>query len=160
MQRFFGTKHIFGYGPAFIAVAAEELQNPARLRCEAFVTFPKTSHPARVAYDRLIYNVPNDQVAPLDALPVDLPAMFDEGMYLARQLLMNFQEGACRKSRDASWLEEIPFEEIDEGIVRRMWMRGYHRKAFKVIAHRAQVQSLSQFVGGLQALPLMLREET
>ena len=28
MHRFFGTKYIFGYGPAFIAVAAEELQNP------------------------------------------------------------------------------------------------------------------------------------
>jgi hypothetical protein len=85
--------------------------------------------------------------------------MFDEGVFLARQLLMHFQEIACRKSRDANWLEELPFEEIDEGIVRRMWMRGYHRKAFKVIGHRAQVQSLSQFVGGLQGLPILLPDD-
>ena len=41
MHEFFETKHIYGFGQAFIAVAAEQFQNPDRYCCEAFVAFPK-----------------------------------------------------------------------------------------------------------------------
>jgi hypothetical protein len=157
MHEFFETKHIHGFGPAFIAVAAEQFHNPERYCCEAFVAFPKTTQPARVAFDRCTFTVPAGQVAL--HVPIDLKRMLEEGRYLARQRLKRYQQIAYEKTRDASWFDDVPFGEIDEATVRRMWMRNHHRKAFKVMASKTQVQSLREFLKRLHTLPLITRDD-
>tara|TARA_R110000868_G_scaffold370319_2_gene633796 strand:- start:10612 stop:11094 length:483 start_codon:yes stop_codon:yes gene_type:complete len=157
MHKFYSTKYIFGFGSAIIVVGADEQQDPHRYRAEAFVGFPKTVHPPRVAFDRITYKTPDEQIDPLEDLTTDVMGMFDEGLYLAEKLVGHFQECACRKSRDSSWLDEILFNELDERDIRKAWVHGYYHETFKTIAKQCQTESLKSAFAELKKYPLFLR---
>lgn len=158
MHKFYSTKHIFGFGPALIAVAADEQHDPHKYRAEAFVGFPKTAHPPRVAFDRIGYTIPDEPVDPLEDLTADVTHMLDEGIYLAQELIRQFQEIACGKSRDSSWLDEIVLNELGQREILQAWAHGYYRKTFKTIAKQTQIQSLQNAVVDLKKYPLFIKD--